>query len=754
MKKEEMMETTMSNANFELAERFINHTQRHVFLTGKAGTGKTTFLKRITQTTHKKTIIAATTGIAALNAGGVTLHSQFQLPMAAFIPARIEFQSNLNTNFETQNSILRHMRMSNEKRNIIRQAELLIIDEVSMLRADTLDAIDFILRAVRKNNYSFGGIQVLFIGDMLQLPPIVKDNEWEVLSKYYKSIHFFNAKVLEKNKPVYIELDKIYRQSDTRFTEILNKVRYNTLSKEDVNFLNTFYNENKINSKEEYITLTTHNLRAETINKEELSKLKSKSYFFDAEIENDFPEHIIPTEKRLELKIGAQVMFIKNDNSSDKKYYNGKIGIVTNLDNTSIEVLIDGKTIINVEEYIWENIKYTINEESKEIEEEVLGSFKQFPLKLAWAITIHKSQGLTFEKAIIDVKNVFASGQTYVALSRLKSLDGLILSSPIQIKGINNDETIIEFEKNKIDPNVANDILYEESWQYILNYNNNTFDFRELEKAWIEHIDSFKKEEINSNKLIFKEWSLNQLLELQKIAKVSDAFKKQLSALYYAKDTLKMHQRLFDASKYFEKELKQICLSITTHKSDISDLKRIKTYLKELDELESIVFQKIKHINKAYHIVDAFVYKKDIDKNNIKESLDTQWRNVSKTELSKPEKIKKGKPEKTEVKAKVKKGDSYLTTLELFRNGYSIDQIVKERNLKINTINSHLAELIRIGKLNVEEIMNEERITPIRKCITENPNKSLNEIREMLNEEYSFEELRWVKYSIIFPEIL
>lgn len=488
-----MMETNTSNANFDLAERFINHTKRHVFLTGKAGTGKTTFLKRITQTTHKKTIIAATTGIAALNAGGVTLHSQFQLPLAAFIPARIDFQSNLNANFETQNSILRHMRMSNEKRNIIREAELLIIDEVSMLRADTLDAIDFVLRYVRKNNYSFGGIQVLFIGDMLQLPPIVKDNEWEVLSKYYSSIHFFNAKVLEKDKPIYVELDKIYRQTDTKFTEILNKVRYNTLTADDVNYLNTFYNQNALSLKDEYITLTTHNLRAETINKEELAKLKSRSYFFSAEIEDDFPEHIIPTDKKLELKVGAQVMFIKNDVSTEKRYYNGKIGIVTNLDDSTIEVLIDGKTKIEVEPYTWENIKYTVNDESKEIEEEVLGSFKQYPLKLAWAITIHKSQGLTFEKAIIDVKNVFASGQTYVALSRLKSLDGLVLSSPIQMKGIKNDETIIEYEKNKIDANVANDILQDESWQYILAYNNNTFDFRELEKLWQEHIDSFKK---------------------------------------------------------------------------------------------------------------------------------------------------------------------------------------------------------------------------------------------------------------------
>lgn len=748
MEKEEMMETTMSNANFELAERFINHTQRHVFLTGKAGTGKTTFLKRITQTTHKKTIIAATTGIAALNAGGVTLHSQFQLPMAAFIPARIEFQSNLNTNFETQNSILRHMRMSNEKRNIIREAELLIIDEVSMLRADTLDAIDFVLRYVRKNNYSFGGIQVLFIGDMLQLPPIVKDNEWEVLSKYYSSIHFFNAKVLEKDKPIYVELDKIYRQTDTKFTEILNKVRYNTLTADDVNYLNTFYNQNALSLKDEYITLTTHNLRAETINKEELAKLKSRSYFFSAEIEDDFPEHIIPTDKKLELKVGAQVMFIKNDVSTEKRYYNGKIGIVTNLDDSTIEVLIDGKTKIEVEPYTWENIKYTVNDESKEIEEEVLGSFKQYPLKLAWAITIHKSQGLTFEKAIIDVKNVFASGQTYVALSRLKSLDGLVLSSPIQMKGIKNDETIIEYEKNKIDANVANDILQDESWQYILAYNNNTFDFRELEKLWQEHIDSFKKEESNSNKLLFKEWSIKQLLELRKIATVAENFKKQLSTLYFSKDTHKMHQRLNDASQYFENELKKICLLITEHKNEIADLKRIKTYLRELDELESQVFQKIKQIKKAYHIVDAFLYKKDINKNDIKQHLEVQWRDELKTDSSKSKKTPKNKTSKSETKPKVKKGDSYLSTFELYKNGLSIEDIVRERNLKESTINSHFGELIRMGKIKIEELMNADKIQAIRSCLNEHPNKTFNELREILNNEYGFDELRWVKNSI------
>jgi hypothetical protein len=754
MAMEEQMENGKSISNFELAERFINHTKRHVFLTGKAGTGKTTFLKRITETTHKKTIIAATTGIAAINANGVTLHSQFQLPLAAFIPARIEFQSNLNSNFETQSTILRHMRMSNEKRNIIREAELLIIDEVSMLRADTLDAIDFILCYVRKNQYSFGGIQVLFIGDMLQLPPIVKDTEWEVLSNYYSSIYFFNAKALEKDKPIYIELDKIYRQSDTRFTDILNKVRYNTLSEEDVAFLNTFYTTQPINAKEEYITLTTHNVKADAINKEELTKIKSKSYFYNAEISDDFPEHISPTEKRLELKVGAQVMFIKNDASSEKKYYNGKIGIVTELDDYSISVLIDGKTIIDVEEYTWENIKYTIDEESREIKEEVLGSFKQFPLKLAWAITVHKSQGLTFERAILDVKNVFASGQMYVALSRLKSLDGLILTSPIQIRGIKHDETIIDYEKNRIEQSVADDILHFESWQYILEYNKNAFDFRSLEKTWMEHIDSFKTEESNSNKLLFKEWSIKQLVQLQKIAGIADSFKTQLNNLYQTKDLHKLHQRIFDANKYFEKELREFCISINEHKKEISDLKRIKTYLKELDELEATVFQKISEINKSFHIIDAFLFKKELDKKNIRESLDIEWRKQSKEQISTKEKKKKSKKGSTEEKEKVKKGNTYSETLDLYKNGHSVEEIVEIRNLKLSTVYSHIAELIKLGKMEVEEVMDANKIEPIKAALSKYPEKSLTELRSILHEEFSFEELRWVKSSINSASII
>lgn len=747
---EEILETGMGNTNFELAERFINHTKRHVFLTGKAGTGKTTFLKRITQSTHKKTIIAATTGIAALNANGVTLHSQFQLPIAAFIPAKIDFHSNLNVNFETQNSILRHMRMSNEKRNIIREAELLIIDEVSMLRADTLDAIDFTLRSVRKNQHSFGGMQVLFIGDMLQLPPIVKEVEWDILSKYYNSIYFFDAKVLEKDKPVYIELDKIYRQSDSRFTEILNKVRYNLLSAEDVNFLNSFYRGEKMESNKEYITLTTHNLKAESINKEELLKLSTKSYYFNAEIEDDFPEHIIPTEKRLELKVGAQVMFIKNDSSSDKQYYNGKIGTVTELSASNIKVLTDGKVLIEVEPYTWENIKYTVDDETKEIREEVLGSFKQYPLKLAWAITVHKSQGLTFEKAILDVKNVFASGQMYVALSRLKSLEGLVLSSPIQMKGIKNDETILEYEKNKIKAEVANDILLEESWQYILDFNKYAFDFISVEKFWLEHLDSFKSEELNSNKSNFKEWTIQQLQALQKLSNVAESFKAQLSTIYQAKDTQKLHQRLFDAKKYFETELKQICLSIIKHKELVSALKKVKGYLKELDELESVVFQKISHTNKAYHIVDAFLFKKEINKQSIKEILTTEWRISNKINADKKEGNKKEKKEKSEGKVKAPKGDSFMNTLELYKKGHSIEEIVQLRNLKIGTIHSHIVELIKLGKMELEEVMETKKIEPIKNCLNEYPEKSLSEIREILNSEYSFDELRWVKTSLIY----
>ncbi len=736
-----MKASEIKSSAFELAERFINHTNRHVFLTGKAGTGKTTFLKYITQKTHKKTIIAAPTGIAALNAGGVTLHSQFQLPLASFIPTKQEFHTHLNANFETQSTILRHLRMSNEKRSIIREAELLIIDEVSMLRADILDAIDHILKYIRRNQKSFGGLQVLFIGDMMQLPPIVKDSEWDVLSKYYSNIFFFNAKVLENDKPVYIELDTIYRQSDKIFTDILNNIRYNELTEDDIDYLNTFYKKEIPNNLTEYITLTTHNARADSINKEELNKLKSQSFFYEAKIDNDFPDHIIPNEKKLELKVGAQVMFLKNDHSSSKLYYNGKIGIVHELAKDSIKVKIDDNVLIDVKPYDWENIKYSVDDVSKEIKEEVIGSYSQYPLKLAWAITIHKSQGLTFDKAIIDVKNVFTSGQSYVAFSRLRNLDGLILSSPFSSNIIKHNETIVDYEKNRLASDIAYDILMEESWQYISDFNKLAFDFHSVYNALNKHIDSIKKEDVVYE--ILKESSLHVFFSFQKELEIADKFKMQLHNLFFAKDINTLYVRLNDAKNYFEKNLKEICLHIKSQIEILAKLKKVKAFITELEELESLIFQKIQQINKSCHIVEAYLFKKDLSKTDIKNSLNIEWRE------SKLLKVEKSKPEKPKIeKRKVVKGDSVLETFELYNKGFNIEEIAVTRGLKKVTIYSHLNELISRELIKIEDVMATDRIQPIKDCIIKNDQKTLTELKAILGVDYSFEEIRLVKTSL------
>jgi ATP-dependent exoDNAse (exonuclease V) alpha subunit len=430
------MESLSAEANYVL--QFINQTNRSIFLTGKAGTGKTTLLKEIIKSTHKNCVVVAPTGIAALNAGGVTIHSMFQLPFGGFIPDNSKPQFLENSKFETKATLRRHFKMSGLKKSVIQNMELLIIDEVSMLRSDLMDAIDFMLQSVRRKNLPFGGVQVLFIGDLLQLPPIIRDEEWRTLRSYYKGKFFFHSHVIQQNPPLYIELSKIFRQTDEQFISVLNNLRNNQISQNDIQILNQFVQPNfDLKANKGYITLTTHNVKADSINSQSLLDLNGKSKVYKALIVDDFPEKIYPLEEKLELKVGAQVMFIKNDLSFDKNYFNGKMGVIKSLSDEEIMVHFpeENKTI-EVERYEWQNIRYYVDENTKEINEEVLGTFTHYPIKLAWAITVHKSQGLTFDKAALDVSQVFLPGQAYVALSRLRSLNGLVLLSPLQMNGI------------------------------------------------------------------------------------------------------------------------------------------------------------------------------------------------------------------------------------------------------------------------------------------------------------------------------
>jgi len=421
------------NQMFQLAADLVNQSSSNIFLTGKAGTGKTTFLRYIKENCAKQLAVVAPTGVAAINAGGVTMHSFFQLPFSPFIPEVGGFNKQ-NEETTNKNGLLSKLRMTTEKKKILQELELLIIDEISMVRCDMLDAVDTVLRHTRRrNNERFGGVQVLFIGDMFQLPPVIKEHDWRLLKDFYSSPYFFDSLVIKEELPVYIEFDKIYRQSEEKFINVLNQLRNNQLDDDGRSLLERRFAPDFKRTKDDgYIILTTHNERARNKNETELNSLTNKSFSYRAEIGGDFPASAYPVEEQLLLKVGSQVMFIKNDTERIKRYFNGKIGIVTELENDKILVQCEDETEeIEVKKEKWENIRYTVDKKSRQLNEEVLGSFTQFPLRLAWAITIHKSQGLTFDKVIIDAGEAFAPGQVYVALSRCTTLDGIVLQSAI-----------------------------------------------------------------------------------------------------------------------------------------------------------------------------------------------------------------------------------------------------------------------------------------------------------------------------------
>lgn len=454
------------NPQLDLAFEYVNNTNAHVFLTGKAGTGKTTFLQRIRAESAKRLAVVAPTGVAAINAGGMTIHSLFQLPFGPFLPGN-------------RHDAARQRRFSKEKINLIRSLDLLVIDEISMVRADVLDGIDDVLRRYRDFARPFGGLQLLMIGDLHQLPPVAKDDEWQMLRAYYDTPYFFSSQALRQAAPVVIELKHIYRQSDSFFIDLLNRVRERRLDAEVLDTLNSRYVPDfRPADGDAYITLSTHNATAQEINAQRLSETPGTLFRFRAEIHGDFPAYAYPTEEDLALKVGAQVMFVKNDISRDKRYYNGKIGKISAIKDKTITVQCPGESeTITVAPVEWQNLKYSLNAQTKSVTEDVAGTFTQLPLRLAWAITIHKSQGLTFEKVILDAQSAFAHGQVYVALSRCKSFEGIVLRSRISASGIKTDSTVQHFSeaaaKNEPDEAhlhrakaVSQQVLLEELFQF------------------------------------------------------------------------------------------------------------------------------------------------------------------------------------------------------------------------------------------------------------------------------------------------
>jgi len=758
-----------SDSVAEFTEQFINQTNRSIFLTGKAGTGKTTLLHKIVKSTYKEVVIVAPTGIAALNAGGVTIHSFFQLPFAGFIPD-FKFPGSFNESvrLENKSTMLHHFKMNKSKRAIIRNLELLIIDEVSMLRADVLDAMDWMLRNVRKINKPFGGLQVLFIGDLLQLPPVVKPQEWNFMREYYHGPFFFNAHVIQEDKPLYIELQKVYRQQDQTFLNILNNLRNNEITEQDTEVLNKYVDPDfKSIDHDDYITLTTHNADADRINKEALSRLDSKEISFDSEVTGNFPEHLYPIDQSMTLKEGAQVMFIKNDLSQDKNFYNGKMGIISKLSKHEISVtFLDEKRTIEVEKYEWNNIQYNLNSSTGEVEQKILGTFVHFPLKLAWAITVHKSQGLTFDKAVIDVSKVFVPGQAYVALSRLRSLEGLVLLNPIQSNRLSVNHDVASYAQSHDESQDLEKLLEQGTFSYLNEVLVRAFDWIELINKWQSHAKTYKNHGSKSQKGKNLSWITQQVQVLESSMEAARKFRNQLNHLFAQHNVDLEHvlKRTDAAYTYFFKTFDGLLYSNLKKMAELQQKSNTKQYNEELEELDQLTTETILRIKKARKVAECIVNGSPLAKNQAWEEEIMKYK-IAKIELVKAEirqahtgfdfdtdfiQIKTKTTRKKDPKgSKKRKVATHDVTLELIKSGKSIVEIAAERQLSPNTIYTHCERLIRTEKIELRDIMNSKRINEISDAFDDWDGESLTQMKEQLGSKFSWEELKLYRASLI-----
>jgi len=714
----------MSNDEFDLAEQFALYTRKHCFITGKAGTGKTTLLKRIVERTQKNVIVVAPTGVAAINAGGVTIHSMFGLPLTCFIPNDDFVDPNAATN--RTRLLHEHIHFRKEKLRVLREMEMLVIDEVSMVRCDILDAIDYVLQTVRRNSQPFGDVQILLIGDMHQLPPVVKDPEANILRKYYRSRYFFDSLVWPQLDAAQVELQTIYRQSDARFLDLLNHIRNRTMTEDDYALLSARYNPDFKAGQEDYVLLATHNSKADNVNVSELAKLPGKSYAFEAVIDGEFPESLYPCEPVLHLKAGSQVMFVRND-TEDNAYYNGKQAVVKRMDSENIIVTFrDGGGDYVVHRETWENIDYSLDPETGEVIKNELGTFSQYPLRLAWAITIHKSQGLTFDKVIIDAGKSFASGQVYVALSRCRSLEGIVLHSLISPNVLYKDERIGEFSATHHSSGELGEVFSRERALYANQLLLRLFTFDGLSanledwKAMIVKKDFPEK--------VAAAALYDQLIpRINDIKNVAGKFQLQLRQLIACMESdpnqlAMLKERCHKAIEYFASQIAgQLIAPVQSHINELAYKKKMKRYLKEVQHIKEAWRNKVDRLYQG-HFLDEPLYRGE----------------------NKHRKDKLVQVKSSATVSKKEKSDTFTDTLDLFRQGKTVQEIASIRNLTVGTIKHHLARWVAKGEIDIYSVLPKGMIEAVLAYIEDTGELALGAIRHGLGDIFDYNDIRMI----------
>lgn len=694
----------MNESLFNLTE----HTNRSIFLTGKAGTGKTTFLNDFVSKTQKKYIVVAPTGIAAINAGGVTIHSMFGLPLRTFLPTTERVDSNTANNIA---DLMHHFKYRKDKLKLLRELELIIIDEVSMLRADVLDMMDFSLRSVRRNQQRFGGVQMLFIGDLYQLPPVVRDEY--ILKQYYNSPFFFDSYALKELPLITLELTTVYRQKDEKFLEILNEIRDGAVSDIDFETLNERYIPDFEPTDEPYVYLTSHNRMADEINLKKLAELKGKSYFYKAEITGNFNENQYPNEEILELKTGTQIMFIRNDASGEHRYFNGKLAEVVEIDEQEIHVVIDGEDeIFKLKKETWDQKRYSLAED-KSIQEEVLGSFKQYPIRLAWAVTIHKSQGLTFDRLIIDAGKSFASGQVYVALSRCRTLEGIVLKSKITPEVIFSDKRVSKFQDETHANDRVEEILQTEKYDYSIKKIASRLDCKWIAASLEMWYNSAKHSKfLDQDKAKFVYGILKP--DVSNFGQIFEKFEKIIHQKTHKfiegkEEWSDIETKAKGAVNFFFSNINSKVFSpLKDFYAESKSVKGLKQYNEDfrvfLDDLED-------YLNdlKTVHLLETPLFDKALD---------------------------------VPVTAKIAKIPSHILTFQLFEDGKTIPEIAKERGLVTETIYGHLAKFAEQGLLDLKRIFDKEKIKTFEKEFKKSSHETLNDWKKALPNEFEFNEIR------------